>query len=67
MWPSDRLIFMASLPPAFFKNWSASSVMDAASWWSNSIITLFYFKDLRFAYEALRFLGPVMASGDHIG
>ena len=52
---------------AFFKNWSVSSVMDAASWSSNSVITSFYFKDLRFVYESLRSLGPVVASGERIG
>ena len=33
---------------AFFKNWSNSSVFDAASWKSYSVFTSFYFKDLQF-------------------
>ena len=34
---------------------------------SSSIISSFYFKDLWFVYEALRSLGPVVASGERIG
>ena len=30
---------------AFFKNWSLSSVLEAASWKSNSVFTSFYFRD----------------------
>ena len=28
---------------AFFRNWSLTSVLDAASWRSNSVFTSFYF------------------------
>ena len=52
---------------AFFKNWSVSSVLDAASWRSNSVFTSFYFKDLQFVYEGLRSLGPFIAAGERIG
>ena len=52
---------------AFFKNWSISSVLDVASWRSNSIVTSFYFKDLQFVYEGLRSLGPFVAPGERIG
>ena len=31
---------------AFFKNWSISSVLEAASWKSNTGFTSFYFRDL---------------------
>ena len=31
---------------AFFRNWSLSSVFEAASWCSNTIFTLFYLRDL---------------------
>ena len=33
---------------AFFRNWSLLSVLDAASWRSNSVFTSFYFKDMQF-------------------
>ena len=52
---------------AFFKYWSVSSVLDAASWRSNFVSTSFYFKDLQFVYEGLCFLGPFVAAVEHIG
>ena len=52
---------------AFSRNWSVSSVLDAASWWSNSVFTSFYFKDLQFVYEGFRSLGPFVAAGERIG
>ena len=52
---------------AFFKNGSISSVLDAASWRSNYIVTSFYFKVLQFVYEGLRSLGPFVAAGERIG
>ena len=52
---------------AFFKNWFVSSVLDAASWRSNSVFTLFYIKVLQFVYEGLRSLGPFVAAGERIG
>ena len=42
---------------AIFKNWSVSSVLDAALWWSNSDFTSFYFKDLQFVLQRLTFRG----------
>ena len=32
---------------AFFKNWSLSSVLEAASWRSNMVFTSFYLKDVQ--------------------
>ena len=52
---------------AFFKNWSLSSVLEAASWKSNSVFTSFYFKDLQFVFEGVRSLGPFVTAGEHIG
>ena len=52
---------------AFFKNWSITSILDAASWRSNSVFTSFYFRDLQFVYEGLRSLGPFVAAGERIG
>ena len=49
---------------AFFKNWSIASILDTSLWWSNSIFTSFYFKDLQFVYEGLRSLGPFVAAGE---
>ena len=52
---------------AFFKNWSISSVLDAASWRSKSVVTSFCFKDLQFVYEGFHSLGLFMAAGERIG
>ena len=52
---------------ASFKNWSVSSVLDAASCRSNSIFTSFYFKDFQFVYEGLCSLGHFVAAGERIG
>ena len=52
---------------AFFKNWSIASVLDEASWKSNSVFTSFYFKELPFVYEGLRSLGLFVATGEQIG
>ena len=52
---------------AFFKNWSISSVLEAASWKSNSVFTSFYFRDLQYVFEGVRSLGPFVAAGEHIG
>ena len=52
---------------AFFKNWSISSVLEAASWKSNSVFTSFYFRDLQYVFEGVRSLGPFVAAGERIG
>ena len=52
---------------AFFKSWSLSSVLEAASWKSNSVFTSFYFRDLQYVFEGVRSLGPFVAAGECIG
>ena len=51
---------------AFFKNWSISSVVEAASWKSNTVFT-FYFKDLQYVFEGVRSLVPFVDAGKRIG
>ena len=51
----------------FFKNWSISSVLKAASWNSNTVFTSFYFRDLQYVFEGVRSLGPFVAAGERIG
>ena len=50
---------------AFHRNWSISSVLNAARWRSNSVFTSFYLKDLHF--DGLCSLGPFVAAGVQIG
>ena len=51
---------------AFFKR-SLSSVLEAASWRSNTVFTSFYFKDIQYVFEGVRSLGPFVAAGERIG
>ena len=52
---------------AFFRNWSLRSVLEAASWRSNTVFTSFYLRDLQFVFEGVRSLGPFVAAGECIG
>ena len=52
---------------AFFKNWSLASVLDAASWRSNTVFTSFYFKDMHYVFENVRSVGPFVAAGECFG
>ena len=51
---------------AFFRNWSLASVLDAASWRSNSVFTSFYFRDMQFVMDGVYALGPFVAVGQRI-
>ena len=51
---------------AFFKNWSLSSVLEAASWRSNMVFTSFYLKDVQYIFEGVRSLGPFVAAGERL-
>ena len=51
---------------AFFKNWSLASVLEAASWRSNTVFTSFYLKDVQYIFNDVRSLGPFVASGVRI-
>ena len=48
---------------AFFKNWSLASVLEAASWRSNTVFTSFYLKDVQYIFENVHSLGPFVAAG----
>ena len=52
---------------AFCKNWSTSSVLEAASWKSNTVFTSFYFRDLQYVFEGVLSFGPFVAAGERIG
>ena len=68
MFLSVRIASEGSLPLLFFKkNWSIASVLDAASWRSNSVFASFYLRDLQFEYKSIRSLGPLVAAGEQIG
>ena len=52
---------------AFFRNWSLRSVLEAASWRSNTVFTSFYLQDLSFNSDGVHSLGPFVAAGECIG
>ena len=52
---------------AFFRNWSLRSVLEAASWRSNTVFTSFYLRDLSFNSVGVHSLGPFVAAGERIG
>ena len=52
---------------AFFRNWSLRSVLEAASWRSNTVFTSFYLRDLSFTADGVHSLGPFVAAGERIG
>ena len=64
--PRSHSIRGIATSSAFFKNWSISSVLEAASWKSNSVFTSFYFRDLQYVFEGVRSLGPFIAAGERI-
>ena len=51
---------------AFLKNCSISRVLEAATWKSNSVFSLFYFKDMQYVLEGTKSLGPFVAAGEVI-
>ena len=48
---------------AFFRNWSLASVLEAASWRSNTVFTSFYLKDAQYILDNVHSLGPFVAAG----
>ena len=52
---------------AFFRNWSLQSVLEAASWHSNTVFTSFYLWDLQFTLDGVHSLEPFVAAGECIG
>ena len=50
---------------AFHRNWSISSILNAACWRS-SVFTSFYLKDLHFEFNGLLSVGPFVAAGVQI-
>ena len=65
--PRAHSIRVIATSSTFFKNWSISSVLEAASWKSNTVFSSFYFRDLQYVFEGVRSLGPFVAAGEHIG
>ena len=56
-----------STSAAFHKNWSIASVLESATWCSNSVFASFYLRDFQHEFDGLRSLGPFVAAGERIG
>ena len=55
-----------STSAAFHRNWSVASVLESATWRSNSVFVSFSIRDLQHEFEGLRSLGPFVAAGSRI-
>ena len=51
---------------AFHRNWSVSSILEAATWRTNSVFAAFYRRDLQHEFYDIRSLGPFVAAGEQI-
>ena len=52
-----------STSAAFHRNWSVASVLESATWHSNSVFVSFYLRDLQHGIDVIRSLGPFVACG----
>ena len=50
----------------YLRNWSVSKVLEAATWRSNPFFASFYLRDISFALDGCRSLGPVVAAGGNL-
>ena len=60
--PKAHSIHGIATSSAFFKNWFLSSVLEAASWRSNTVFTSFYLQHVHYIFEGVRSLGPFVAA-----
>ena len=56
-----------STSAAFHRNWSVASVLDSATWCSNSVFVSFSLRDIQHEIDGIRSLGPFIAAGSRIG
>ena len=66
--PGSIVLGGVSTSTAFHRNWSVSSVLEAAAWRSNSVFAALYLRDLQFEYENIRSLSLLRGGGgtDHL-
>ena len=56
-----------STSAAFHRNWSVASVLESATWRSDSMFVSIYLRDLQHVIDGVRSLGPFVAAGSRIG
>ena len=55
-----------STSAVFHSNWSVASVLESATWRSNSVFVSFYLRDLQHEFDGIRSLGPFVVAGSRI-
>ena len=65
--PEVGLVHAHSIRAAFHRNWSVASVLESATWRSNSVFVSFYLRDIQHEFDGIRSLGPFVAAGSQIG
>ena len=55
-----------STSAAFHRNWSVASVLESATWRSNSVFVSFYLRDLQHEFDGISSLGPFVVAGSRI-
>ena len=66
MVPRSRSIRGVATSATFHRNWSVSSVLDAACWMSGSVFASLYLKIFNLSLLVM-LLGPFIAAGVQIG
>ena len=61
--PCAYSIRAAATSAAFFRNWSVSKVLKAATWRSNPVLASFYFSDISYSLDSCHSLRPFVAGG----
>ena len=56
-----------STSAAFHRNWSVASMLESATWRSNSVFVSFYLCDLQHEIDGIRSFGAFVAAGSRIG
>ena len=62
-WPRAHSIRGVGSSLSFWRNWSMSKVLEAATWKSNTVFTSFYLKDVEYVFDDCRSLGPFVSAG----
>ena len=65
-WPRAHSIRGVGTSMSFWRNWSMSKILEAATWKSNTVFTSYYLKDVEYTLENCSSLGPFIAAGQII-
>ena len=60
--PRAHSVWAVATSAAFFRNWSVSKVLEAATWRSNPVFTSFYFRNISYSLD-LSLVGTLCREG----